>query len=375
MEQEQPDHFHASRSARSATERGKAEERERFHAREIAQVLSHYDLGVIREIREYRRGSRRAAKLKLVSERGDFLLKRRALGRVFDSDRERAAASHRLQGLAAQGGVPVAALMALRSGGTLLQFDGRLYELYQWIPGSRYARHAEQARAAGIALSRMHGAFAAVELLEELPLGGFSEFDSVVTMLEKARESACARVDDAARASIERSVAALTTHMRLVETKLMERGLPLVRSSICHGDFHPGNTLWYGDTLGAIIDFDSARRESVAAEVANACLQFSVKQRIGEKPDSWPIGLDPDTLQAFVAGYSAASAVDLRAIGPMVPWLMISAVVAEAASPIARDGDFAGIPAAPFLDATSALVDWISQRTRAISALFEQRHA
>ena len=49
---------------------------------------------------------------------------------------------------------------------------------------------------------------------------------------------------------------------------------------------------------------------------------------------------------------------------------MISAVISEAAAPIARDGDFAGIPAVPFLRATSRLVDWIAERTRAISTSF-----
>ena len=89
------DHFHAPRGDDTAAHGIPAQEagasvRERFQAREIAQVLSHYDLGVISEIREYRRGSRRAAKLKVSTERGDFLLKRRALGVSLERSRERA---------------------------------------------------------------------------------------------------------------------------------------------------------------------------------------------------------------------------------------------------------------------------------------------
>lgn len=359
---------HASDAAKEAH----ADSREKFHASEIAQVLSHYDLGVIREIREYRRGSRRAAKLKLVAERGEYLLKRRALGRFFDIDRGRAAASHRIQRHAAKGGVPVAGLIALRSGGTLLEFDGRLYELFQWIPGTRYQRHAEQARAAGIALARMHSAFSQLEFLEELPLGGFSESDSVQTMLDKARQHALVRAASDEHASIEASIGRMAAHLSVIETKLTAKGLPLQRTAICHGDFHPGNTLWFGDTLGAVIDFDSARQEAVAAEIANACLQFSMRHRSGEDPTAWPVGLDPENLRAFVAGYTAVLADDLPSIAPTVPWLMMSAVIAEAASPIAREGDFAGIAAAPFLHASADLVDWISQRTRAIAAVVEQ---
>jgi hypothetical protein len=138
---------------------------------------------------------------------------------------------------------------------------------------------------------------------------------------------------------------------------------------VCHGDVHPGNTLWFGVTLGAVIDFDSARYESLAAEVANAMLQFSLKHRVGENPDAWQIGLDIDRLHAFSAGYrSVPATVPHAQLAPLLPWLMMSAVVAEAAGPIARDGDFAGIPAVPFLRATSRCVDWISDRTRAISS-------
>ena len=375
MSADPPDHFHAQRKPEkpAAEPAGHAPSaRERFNAREIAQVLSHYDVGVIREIREYRRGSRRAAKLKLVAERGEFLLKRRASGRVFDSDRARAAASHKLQQMAAKIGVPVASLMPLKSGGTLLDFGGRLYELFQWIPGTRYARHAEQSRAAGIALARMHGAFHGIELLEDLPLGGFSEPEPVRAMMEKAREKALARSTAEDGESIAASVDQLLGHLQRIEAKLNAKGLALQRSAICHGDFHPGNTLWYGDTLGAVIDFDSARHESVAAEIANATLQFAVKARAGENPLDWPVGLDPENLRAFIAGYAAAPAIDLREIAPLVPWLMMSAIVAEAASPIARDGDFAGIAPAPFLTATVNLVDWIAQRTRAVSSVIEQ---
>jgi Ser/Thr protein kinase RdoA (MazF antagonist) len=372
VQPEPPDHFHAPRNGAKPSEDPRAASRERFSAREIAQVMSHFDIGVIREIREYRRGSRRAAKLKLVAERGEFLLKRRAAGRLLDSDRTRAAASHKLQQIASRGGVPVASLATLKSGGSLLDFGGRLYELYHWVPGTRYARHAEQARATGIALARMHGAFSDVELLEELPLGGFSEPEPVRAMLEQAKEKALPRCDESGREMLGASVELLLSYLHLGETKLNAKGLPLQRTAICHGDFHPGNTLWYGDTLGAVIDFDSARHESMAAEIANACLQFSVKQRVGDDPLEWQIGLDPENLRAFLAGYAAAPAINLREIAPLVPWLMMSAITAEAASPIARDGDFAGLAPAPFLRATASLVDWIAQRTRAIVSVIEQ---
>ncbi|MFZ4750418.1 MAG: phosphotransferase enzyme family protein [Phycisphaerales bacterium] len=341
-------------------------QREKFHAREIAQVLSHYDLGVITQIREYRRGSRRAPKVKLDTERGEFMLKRKHAGH----SRARAEAGHALQARAAQGGVPVAELVAMRHGGTLLELGDRLYEMYRWVPGTRFERDPEQAREAGVALARLHRALWSVEVGGDLPTGGFSDTDAVRRSLYLADASARLRADAEGRTAIGGFTASLDGHLARVEKKLVEKGLPLQRVSACHGDFHPGNTLWFGVTLGAVIDFDSARHESVAAELANAMLQFALKHRVGENPDAWQIGLDTDRLRAFCAGYASQPATVPHAeLAPLLPWLMMSAVIAEAAAPIARDGDFAGIPAVPFLRATSRLVDWISDRTRAISSV------
>ena len=342
-------------------------QREKFHAREVAQVLSHYDLGVISNIREYRRGSRRAPKLKLETERGEYMLKRKNTGH----SRARAEAGHALQSYAAAAGVPVAALVPMRHGGTLLSLGESLYEMYEWVQGARYERDPEQAREAGIALARLHRAFAPLELTTELPTGGFSEIHAVRRSLLLADATVSDRLQSSDRETVRASAASLDGHLERIEQKLVERGLPLHRMAVCHGDYHPGNTLWFGVALGAVIDFDSARNEAIAAEVANATLQFSLKHRVGENPDAWQIGLDTDRLRAFSAGYrSQPATVPLDQVAPLVPWLMMSAVIAEAAAPIARDGDFAGIPAAPFLRATTRLVDWISDRTRAISGVF-----
>lgn len=360
------DHFRAPQQGTTGEER-----RERFQAREIAQVLSHYDLGVISRIQEYRRGSRRSPKLKLQSERGDFLLKRKQSG----YSHERAIASHALQARAEEAGVPVAGFVQTRKGGTLLAFGERLYELQNWVTGVRYERDPAQAYEAGVALARMHGGLAGVAQWAELPTGGFSDTDFVHRSLLLADAAARERVSGAAeRSELSALVSGLSRHLELAEQKLVEKGLPLQEMVVCHGDFHPGNTLWLGVSLSAVIDFDSVRNESVAAEVANALLQFSLKHRVGDDPDAWQIGLDPDRLQALGKGYmsemSSSGASSGAELALLAPWLMIPAVISEAAAPIARDGDFAGIPAVPFLRATARLVDWIAERTRAISTSF-----
>ena len=68
--------------------------RETFRARELAVCLSYYDLGIISEIEEFARGSRRAPKVVIDCERGRFLFKRRTMGK---DDLAKVAFTHQIQ--------------------------------------------------------------------------------------------------------------------------------------------------------------------------------------------------------------------------------------------------------------------------------------
>jgi len=47
-------------------------DREKFSLEEIAIVMSHYDIGAITAVKEFPRGSRRAPKLLINSEKGSI---------------------------------------------------------------------------------------------------------------------------------------------------------------------------------------------------------------------------------------------------------------------------------------------------------------
>ena len=53
---------------------------EEIEGQDLAIVLSRYDIGAIEQISDYRKGSRRAAKMLVGSTKGKYLLKRRAHG-------------------------------------------------------------------------------------------------------------------------------------------------------------------------------------------------------------------------------------------------------------------------------------------------------
>ena len=126
--------------------------RAKFDTTELGVVLSYYDLGVIESITEFDRGSSRSPKVGIVSERGKYVLKRRAADRAMP-DRVRFA--HRVQIHLADAGFPLPKLIPTQDrASTLVQIREHIYELFEFVAGQPFQRTSDEARSAGGLLSR-----------------------------------------------------------------------------------------------------------------------------------------------------------------------------------------------------------------------------
>src|SRR3954471_13719220 len=111
-------------------------QREKFAADELAIVVSHFDIGLSEDIKEFPRGSRKAPKLLVNTEQGKFLLKRRARGK---DEAFKVAFSHALQLFLAAKQFPLPHLIGTkRENNSMLQWKGAVYELFEYIPGQSY---------------------------------------------------------------------------------------------------------------------------------------------------------------------------------------------------------------------------------------------
>ena len=318
------------------------EDREQFAPSELAVVLSHYDLGVITSVKEFRRGSRKAPKLLLrTADSRRYLLKRRASGR---DDPVKVAFAHALLTHLRRHNFPVPALLGTRTDqNSMLQLGPRTYELFEFVDGQRYNASLDQTAHAGKTLARFH--LAAEDFQTEWlpPFGSYHDSDHVRHGLN-AIPSNTSGHDSVVGHEAELLTLTQDLHERYDQAAETANrygchGWP---TTIIHDDWHPGNMLFRGKKVAAVLDLDAARRQPRAVDVANGMLQFSIL-RGRTAPDEWPDFFDESRMRRFFADYLALQPLDeeqRRAI----PHLMIESLIAECVVPIAATGSFGWLP-------------------------------
>ncbi len=339
---------------------------QRFDAHELAVVLSHYDLGVIEQIRAFPRGSPRSPKVRITTHRGEFVLKRRAPGR---DDPHRVAFAHGLQLYLARHGYPVPRLIGTREGNnSMLQLGGRVYELFEFRPGGRYDGSATATRRAGRALAALHGLLGEYESPYEPPRSSYHGAAGIDAKLKRIPQAVAAREPQADSRALGRTCEVLREAYHEAADHVEQSGFRSWPSRVIHGDWHPGNLLFgpqgEGGPVTAVLDFDSARLEPAMADVANGALQFSMTWAgVGDDPAAAPKDLDVRRVRRLVRGYHryagcAIGADELAAL----PWLMTEALVLESVIPIAATGTFGRLSGSKFLQMVEGKVHWIRPR-------------
>jgi Ser/Thr protein kinase RdoA (MazF antagonist) len=338
--------------------------RARFSPHELAQVCSRYDIGVIESVREFRRGSGRAPKVIIQTERGRFLLKRRTARRDTPT---RVAFSHALQLHLAQRRFPLPRLIGTRTDhSTMLIVEGHVYELFEFIPGDPYDASLDAAADAGRALGLFHVLLHSFHSAHLTPGGStfhnssglFPQMDLIASRLSSTEE----------REVVERLRSRYAEAARRVE----DQGFAAWPRQIVHADWHPGNMLFHGNRVAAVIDYDTVRRAPRAIDIANGALQFSITMQ-GRNPGEWPDSLDEGRFKRFCRGYETVKncVVSLAELAAL-PWLMVEALIVEGAVPIAATGSFAGLSGAGFLRMVDAKTRWIHDHASRLTTLVSE---
>ncbi len=317
----------------------------------LRDVLAHYDLGMIHSVEPFSGGRRRAAKWIIQADRGRFLLKQRPAAK---SRAARTRLAHAIQSRLMAAQYPLAKLVATRTGpSTLLTQDRYLYELFHWVEGARCNGSQAAIACAGRHLAQLHLHAGAVPESLEFPLGGFHDAARVRQHLKKMGLPSGSANSPAWRDA----VAQLMVHYNGMSVQVNQLGFDDWPICANHGDWHPGNLLYRGDDVAAVLDFDALQVAPPVADVANGLLQFSLVAG-DPRPAFWPAQCDHRRLLHFWEGYSRVFPLRSEHVAAL-PALMVETLVAEAVLPIAATGIFDQPHGLDFLQMILRKANWL----------------
>ncbi len=319
-------------------------------ADECVRVLGIYGLTQLRGVRPFGRRHVRAPKAVVDADAGRFMLKRRAAGL---DDYERIRAEHTAQIVLQQAGCPVPAPLASRDGETVVVLEGRFYELYPFVDAEPWTPGPETARAAGEVLAKMHGVLARLE-----PHGPADRRGRVEEAFDSLRASS------PLRPALDRLEHDWHTAGRCC------RSIDIPDDRLLHGDYHPGNTLWRGRQLAAVVDFEAMRPGPFIREAALGAVQFAL-DAAGPDPEQWPEAPAADRIEAFWAGYGGT-----RRFGPALteaaPWFMIEGLIDEALPRACRSGGFGRHDAASIIPYIARISAWLAEHADGLGVVLLQ---
>jgi Ser/Thr protein kinase RdoA (MazF antagonist) len=351
-----------------------------FSSEELVRVLSHYDVGVIHQIKPLSGGNRRAPKMVVVSDQGKFLLKRRPRG---SDDLYRVAFAHAVQAHLADKAFPITTLLATRSdNNTILQLNNHIYEFFKFVSGSRYDGSPEATIDAGLQLADFHRHLA--DFAHEFkPLQACFHDSSIVRthlrtigsdrMARPSRNSRLRGNDvTPAQTGVKDTAEDLTILYNESSIRVNQLGFDSWPQQVIHGDWHPGNMLFSRQKVAVVLDFDSIRVAPAVVDLANGMLQFSI---VGGRPNpaDWPDYFDQDKLLQFLAGYKKGASretalLDEYKLQALVD-LMIETMIAEAVLPIAATGFFGHLHGTDFLLMIRRKAKWLTKNRDELTEL------
>ncbi len=333
---------------------------EEIDGQDLAIVLSRYDIGAIERISDYRKGSRRAAKMLVGASKGKFLLKRRAHGNDVLAQVEYA---HEVQNRLKEHGFPVAGLVETIDGNTFVEHDNRIYELFRFIYGKRFDKSNPAAAESGRVLAHFHNILREFHLEPAVKKISFHQGENFFAVITEVHDILVKHEKPEHHEGMLDTVAFLREQYETAYTMVESVGFSTLPTSIVHGDWHPGNTLYKDGEIIAVIDFDSLRICPRITDIANGALQFSMRMGGAENVEQWPNSFRGHTIQSMVQAYDQFTTLPIMASERSIfPSLMIEALIVESIIPIHKTGSFGRVRGSAFLKMVEQKLHWLIPR-------------
>jgi Ser/Thr protein kinase RdoA (MazF antagonist) len=333
-----------------------------FSSSEARRVLGQYDIGEVLTAAPLRAGSAHSPKLLVTTDRGVYLLKRRAPTK---SDPFRVAFSHEIQLFLAKHHFPVPHLIGTRDdNNTLLQTEEAVYEVFEFLNSSPYDRSIEETASAGQTLALSHKLLSLCRPKFPPPVGGYHDNPLIPKLLRRADAVLRASSTPHSGGKLFGEIFSLRDRVRRGANAA---GLHTWPTHIVHADFHPGNTLFYDQHVVGVIDFDGARIQQRIIDLANSITTFSTFIDSAVAPKDWPPEVELPRFGAFIKAYDASLRLSQAEV-EILPLLMVEAVLTECTFLLAGADAEQIIRSIPWLEMALARGRWIEGNAEALRA-------
>lgn len=317
-----------------------------FSPKELQQVLSYYDIGKIDSTATLVAGNKNTPKRILKCGDKKYLLKRRPHGK---DDPLRVAFAHTIQKILIAKKFPVAKIIPNKQNETAFAFSGHIYELFEYIQGSRFVASPQATFNAGRVLAQFH------KLTKDYP----NSLKPIATIYHDSENirGYFQNISQAPNLQLDKVAKKLSGHYNNTASQVNQLNFSDWKQQILHGDWHPGNILLAEEQVVAVLDFDSIKIAPAVCDLANAMLHFSI---IAGKPNpcDWPSYLNIESLKHFLKGYLSYQPISKEQLLAL-PCLMIETMIAEAVMPIATTGFFGVHGGKDFLEMILRKSNWI----------------
>jgi homoserine kinase type II len=277
----------------------------------LEALAAFYPIGAWRSVEPIKGGKNDHAHV--VADGGQYVLRRSQRLR----SAEALAHEHALIDYLRQHGYPAPGVVRTVDGGTYATVRQRLYTLFVFVEGDRYdGGRPEHLCQAGRSLARYHQLVAGYRP----PVNGAEEEHLARALARRSKTFAELMV----RASSDHAELLVDYRTLLNMANRVVEPLaalhPELPKLVIHGGCRRGSTIFDGDRLVAVLDFDSAHREARALDIAVALHDFGKIYGDPASPD-FKVALDLDRVAAFMAAYGeieTPSPAELEAVPLMM---------------------------------------------------------
>ena len=358
------DAFHNSDcQSQPATPFDECETVEEIDGDELVMILSRYDIGAIRRVKNYNKGSRQSPKLILDSTKGRYLLKRRAVGR---DALDRVKFSHIIQKKLGEHRFPVAGLVETVDGNTLVENEGKIYELFHFINGHRFDKSKPEAAESGRVLAHCHDTLREFSEESAVKKTSFHQIETTKKTISELVDVLSNFENKSNLKGMDETICYIEEQFEKAKFAADSVGFSSLPTSVVHGDWHPGNMLYEDGEIVAVIDFDSLRVAQRITDIANGVLQFSMRMGTDDV-NNWPDSFRGHTIRSMVQGYNAFTVSPLLPSEiSIIPPLMKEALIVESVFYVHRTGSFGNILGSDFLRMVERKLRWLDDKTERI---------